>query len=109
MKEENQRKKNFAKTVTRSNNDMIMIITGLGIVALFVLVGYISLESNIVETKPKNRGPVKDPKKFGFLEQNCSGRLMVSLGLGVRLPPRQNAITQFPANRNRLNLHESAS
>jgi hypothetical protein len=104
MREKNQRKKNFPETVTRSNNDMKMIITGLGIVALFILIGYISLESNMRETKPKNRGPVKDPKKFGLLEKNCSRHFLVSLALGVRLPPGQNAIAQCPEKRNILNL-----
>lgn len=74
MTEKLRQKKNLRKTMTRSNGDKIMIVTGLLIVSLFLIIGFTSIDLNFGETKPKNRGPVKDPKKTGLLEQNSSAQ-----------------------------------
>lgn len=54
-------KKTHQKSETRSNKDRIMILTGILLVILFLIIGYVSIESKTEESKPKNRGPVKNP------------------------------------------------
>ena len=66
--EKEQIKRSANKTITRTNSDIRMIVTGILVLALYLLIGLMSIESNTYKTKPKNRGPVKDPLKTGCLE-----------------------------------------
>lgn len=55
-------------STTRTNRDWVMIVLGAALVLLFLIAGYVSLSPTQAPGVPKIRGPVKDPKKMGFLK-----------------------------------------
>jgi len=51
----------------RTDRDWVMMALGVGLILLFLVGGYMSFSPSDAPAVPKNRGPVKDPKKLGLL------------------------------------------
>jgi len=53
---------------TRTDRDWVMMILGAMLIVFFVFAGYVTLTAREDGTRPRKRGPVKDPKIFGMME-----------------------------------------
>jgi hypothetical protein len=64
----------------RTKRDRIMIIIGVALVLLFLLAAYVSIDLGGRKTRPKHRGPVRNPKVSSVTFPGFGlGRLMSQL------------------------------
>lgn len=73
-------KKPPATRITRTNQDKIMIILGIGIIVFLVVAVIFSVQSNEKNAQPiKFKGPVEDPYKYGTEIHNQDNPVAVSI------------------------------
>ncbi|MCA1961932.1 MAG: hypothetical protein LDL33_14200 [Desulfomonile sp.] len=53
---------------TRTNRDWVMLVLGVMLIVFFVFAGYVTLTAREDGARPRKRGPVKDPKISGIME-----------------------------------------
>ncbi|MEW6137318.1 MAG: hypothetical protein AB1733_03725 [Thermodesulfobacteriota bacterium] len=69
MKRNSEPRKPPPPSVTRSDRDWVMFALGIGLIVLFVVIGYGAMTGWEGRSPGKIRGPVKDPAKVGSIRE----------------------------------------
>lgn len=69
MKRNSEPRKPPPPSVTRSDRDWVMFALGIGLIVLFVVIGYGGMTGWEGRSPGKIRGPVKDPAKVGSIRE----------------------------------------
>lgn len=72
-----ERKRAFEPRTTRANSDWIMIALGVFLILCFLAAGYWASRDGGRNAAPRNRGPVKDPAKLGFLGEGAAAHYFI--------------------------------